>query len=121
MNTNTDTKAPHVIRVEDHEYEGTCSHCGREGLRWIVVMSDGATIGSGCMKKALGIPAPAPASYRWVSNYTMTAEYVNRAGQSYALWQHRNKVQGCISINGNQQVIGGYAAIEKEWHEKWAS
>lgn len=110
---NTDTL--HVIRVEDHEGDGICGHCGREGLRWIVVMSDGSSIGSGCMKRALGIPAPAPKSYSWVSNYDLVDSRETRYDGTYHLHVRKDGRAAVIARNHVAMVQGPADSIRKEW------
>jgi len=44
--TRAATRKLHVVKVEDREGTGTCTACGREGLRWIVTLSDGTQVGT---------------------------------------------------------------------------
>jgi len=43
-----------VTKIEDREGQGICQHCNREGLRWIVILSDGSSVGFDCAKDLTG-------------------------------------------------------------------
>lgn len=102
------TSTPHVVRVQDADGEGTCSSCGREGLRWVVTLSDDSTVGSECAKKALGWTVQ-PARYRWTCGAVPVAPYTER-DVTWVLWE---KLGGTLSSrNGHLMAIGGQRA---EW------
>ena len=92
-----------VAYVTDHEGDGTCYVCGREGLRWIVTLSDGSSAGVECVKKLLGWK-PAVKSYSWVAGCTRTETAVNRHGQTIALWQKGRTFT--VSVDGHPVLSG---------------
>lgn len=103
-----------VEKIEDHEGDGTCGHCGREGLRWIATLSDGSRCGLECAKRVLGFK-PAPTAYKWVSDFTQVAEYreVNSYGDTLAvwvLWQHKRGNATRETRDGFLQSVGGMRA-----------
>jgi hypothetical protein len=106
------TAATTLVKVEDHEGFGACSHCNREGLRWICTLSDGTTCGTECAKKVMGWK-PAIKAYCWTANFTATAEHDDH-GTVYVLWTHKSGNGGAISRNGELNLMGSYA------HDEWA-
>ena len=105
---------PHLIRVEDHEYEGTCGHCGREGLRWIAILSDGSAWGTACTKKALGLAVPTPRNLFWLEDYTPAAEHTE-GGVTFVLWQHKRSSATNETRNGHLTTIGG---VRRTWTQR---
>lgn len=93
----------HIAKVEDHEGFGRCGHCDREGLRWIIRLSDGSGVGTECAKRVLGF-APSPKSYNWVAGCEVVAEHSDK-------WEtatvYRNaKGRTILAVNGHAVVIG---------------
>jgi hypothetical protein len=112
MNTATVT----IARVEDHEGLGVCGHCDRDGLRWIVVLSDGSRFGSGCARKALGIKV-APKDFAWVTNYNVIAEHAEY-GVVWTLYRHKRGERTVMARDGHLTTVGG--ALEEWKREGWA-
>jgi hypothetical protein len=102
-----------VTRYEDHEGDGTCATCGREGLRWIVRLSDGSGVGTECAKAVLG-HKPAPKDYNWIADYIAVASVV-AYGETMVLWQHRTGSQTRETRNGQLSQIGG---ARKQWEKE---
>lgn len=107
---NTTATAVHLSHVENHEGDGTCGACAREGLRWIAVLSDGQRVGMECAKALLGFK-PAPSSFRWVEHFTLVATHTE-GRQTFNLWQARTGEQTRQTMNGNLDQIGG---ARSEW------
>lgn len=110
------TTAPELIRIEDHEGDGTCSACGREGLRWIaIVRDDSRTFGVGveCAKSVLGWK-PAPKSYQWISDFRPIAEH-DDCGAAFVLWQHKTRNVTAATRSGNLHQMGG---ARQEWQRR---
>lgn len=106
-----------LARVEDREGEGTCAACGREGLRWIAILSDGTGVGLECAKRVLGF-RPAPASYNWIADFTAVAEHHDYA-VVYVLWQHKRGNATRETRNGALTQVGG---VRAEWARRgWLS
>lgn len=101
---------PHVVRLEDHEGDGTCTHCQRTGLRWIAVLSDGRTIGTGCARKVLGYPiSTSAAATSWLSQFRPVAERT-AFGHTFVLWEQINGPQTRITDNSSLVQVGGARA-----------
>jgi len=105
----TAQQLPTITRYEDHEGDGRCGLCEREGLRWIAVLSDGSTVGSECAKKATGTKAIAPAKLAWLAHFEVVAEVVD-CGNTHTLWQHRGGVATRETVNGHLSKVGGARA-----------
>lgn len=106
--TNT---ALRIEKIEDREGFGVCSHCGREGLRWIATLSDGSGCGLECAKRVVGFK-PAPTAYRWAEHFEAVAEYRETNGYGdvlgvWVLWQHKSGTATRETLNGNLQTVGG--------------
>lgn len=93
----------HITKVEDHEGMGRCGHCEREGLRWIVVLSDGTSVGTECAKRVLGYTLK-PASYTWMTGYAPIAEYSNKWETAVVYANAAGRTN--LVVNGHLQVIG---------------
>ena len=105
-----------IEKIEDREGDGTCRHCGREGLRWIFILSDGTEIGSGCARKVLGW-APAPKSYTWAAK----VEAVETVG-AHTLYRSRKNGDAVMVIaqGANLVVSGPGAWVRSRWSEVYA-
>jgi hypothetical protein len=100
MNANADTAARvTVMFVEDCEGDGTCLACGREGLRWILVLSDGSRVGSECAKAILG-------SYTWINDYTALGYTVNPQGECVRVWKHKRANAFALTVDGVMRLSG---------------
>jgi hypothetical protein len=108
--TTTKTARLHIVKIEDHEGDGTCTACGREGLRWIVTLSDGTQVGTECTKRVTGAK-PAPKSYTWVGDFRIVAEH-DEYGTSYVLWQHKDGRETRETRDGTLTAVGG---IRQAW------
>lgn len=100
----------HLVKIEDHEGDGRCGACGREGLRWIAVLSDGTQVGTECAKAVLGY-RPTARDYSWVVDYTAVAEHVEY-GVTYIMWQHKRGARTVATRNGVLDTVGG---VRAEW------
>lgn len=109
--STTATQAPTIIRYEDHEGDGRCGHCGREGLRWIAVLSDGATVGTECAKKVTGMKPLAASKLAWLADFELVAEHVD-CGAVMGLWQHKRGAATRETRNGHLVAVGG---VRAEW------
>lgn len=97
-----------IARVEDAEGDGRCGHCDREGLRWVVVLSDGSRYGLNCAKKAFGIKL-LPADYVWSTGFTPCAEH-RHDGRVYVLWSNGRRTN--TTCDGRLIAVGGQ-------HDEW--
>lgn len=114
----TDTK-PTVIRVEDREHEGTCGLCGKEGVRWIVVLDDGSQVGGECAKKILGW-APTAKKFSWVTGMTPTLTADCGIDGTVVLWTSESGRRAALSVNGHPQTFGPTEWIRAQYDKKWA-
>jgi hypothetical protein len=114
MNAN-----PTVVRVEDREYEGTCSMCGKESVRWIVVFDDGSQVGGECAKKILGW-TPTAKKFSWVTGMTPVISGQDDCGQNIVVWKSKSGVRGVISVNGHPMTFGGFDSIMKDYQQRHA-
>lgn len=97
-----------IAKIEDHEGDGRCSACSREGLRWVATLSDGTTVGLECAKKAVGFK-PSPIEYSWIGDYEIVAEHIEY-GQTYVMWQRKGRAQTRETRNGVTVAVGGVRA-----------
>ena len=109
----------HVVKVEDHEGDGTCRECGREGLRWIVTLSDGTQVGTECTKKLLGVRVT-PTKHQWVTAFVAVAEHVETAPngdtQTWVMWAHKNNPAATRETrNGHLVSVGG---VRQDWTKR---
>lgn len=95
-----------VLKVEDFDGTGVCGHCGREGLRWVVTMTDGSQIGASCARKAMGIKV-STARLAWTAKFEVIATH-----GEFALWQHVGGVQTRTTQSGVLMAVGGQ---REEW------
>lgn len=107
----TQTTAIQIVKVEDHEGDGRCSSCNREGLRWVVTLSDGTMVGTECSKKILGIKV-APADHRWTRDFTPADQRTTDGGTIEVLWQHKTRNVTALTRDGHLTTMGG---ARKEW------
>lgn len=94
-----------LVRVEDHEGDGECSHCGRPGLRWVAILSNGSRVGVQCARKLLGIPI-LQRNYEWVGAFEPIATHVEH-DVHHVLWKHKRYTETRETRNGILHVIGG--------------
>lgn len=106
-----------VTRVEDHEGTGVCGHCGREGLRWIAVMSDGALIGTSCAKKLMGFNVTTK-SVTQLKGFIVTQEWRNRFGDLYVLW-HSTERDTYAETLPNGKVRFGQSVLKAWTADGW--
>lgn len=99
----TTTQSLHIVKIEDHEGDGRCSECNREGLRWICTLSDGTTVGTECARKIVGFK-PAPKSYNWAAGFTATAKRAE-GNTTFVLWRNGNRV--AVTRNAILVAVGG--------------
>lgn len=107
-----------VIKVTDYEYEGTCTACGKESVRWIVSLSDGSHVGGECAKKILGW-APTAKGFSWVTGMTAIVEEIIE-GQSIVVWADESNTSGVISVNGQPQQSGSMEWVRSEYASRYA-
>lgn len=93
-----------VWKVEDHEGNGECRECGKTGLRWVTVLSDGSRVGGECAKRILGW-APTARKFGWVTGKTAIAERTE-FGARFVLWTNSAATVGVISRNGVDVTSG---------------
>lgn len=111
---STATATVEVVEVQDHEGFGVCGHCGREGLRWIVVLSDGTSLGSGCMKKVLGWNV-APKKIQWAAGYEKSLDLA----ENLALYTHKARPEfGVIARGPFLQASGPTEWLRRQY--AWA-
>lgn len=103
------TKAPTLVKIEDHEGDGTCGACGREGLRWVATLSDDSTVGMECAKAVMGFK-PAPKDYKWTADYRPVAKHVTGYGAAVVLWEHKIGGPSRLTVDGRLTVVGGAQA-----------
>lgn len=94
-----------LVQIDDVEGEGECSHCGRPGLRWIAVLSDGSRVGVQCARKLLGIPI-AKRNFEWVAAFDVVATHVEH-GVHHVLWRHKTYTETRETRNGILHQVGG--------------
>lgn len=97
---------PRILKVQDHEGDGRCQACGREGLRWIATLTDGTTVGLECAKKATGLTPPTANQVAWTAHFTPIAQH-NDGADAFALWQHVTGQQTRETRNGHLTAVGG--------------
>jgi hypothetical protein len=107
------TTRPTITRYEDHEGDGTCGACGREGLRWIARLSDGSGIGTECAKAVLGYTV-ARKDYAWTTDFAPVATVVEY-GETLVLWQSKSGSQTRETRDGRLVKVGG---ARKEWQQE---
>ncbi|MGP5043583.1 hypothetical protein ACTXJR_06065 [Glutamicibacter ardleyensis] len=101
--TTTITPAK-VLYVENTEGDGSCGHCGREGLKYVAHLKDGGAVGLSCARKLMGVTIT-PKEIAWTAGYEVIATYVD-LGNFHALWKDsagrtRSTKNGyCYSIGG---------------------
>lgn len=96
------------------EGDGRCGHCEREGLRWVVFLSDGKVWGSSCAKKALGINVGPLKAHAWTASFSPVATRVD-CGDVHVLWAHPTAAQTRETVNGHLQLVGG---ARQEWEKR---
>lgn len=108
----TSTTARVTIReiqdTSDHDEPGTCGECGRQGLRWVAILSTGAAVGLECAKPILGYK-PQPKSYNWLADFTAVARY-QEGDALHILYQHRTGTATRSTTNGSTTLVGGARA-----------
>lgn len=111
---------PTVVKIQDREGDGECGACGRTGLRWVVTLSDGSTVGTECTKRILGI-AVAPANYAWTRDYEPVAEKVIDYGTvNLVLWRSKaTGVAGRTTHNGVLYFVGAFDQAQQRFEEAW--
>ena len=103
-----------VDHVEDHEGHGECQRCGRAGLRWIVVLSDGSRAGLECTTTILGGGAITSTSIGWVAQFDLIARHEEN-GEIWTLYQRKNSGQTADARNGRLHTMGG---ARQQWHAR---
>jgi hypothetical protein len=101
----TTTQTITVLKIEDHGGEGICTACGKEGLRWVSILSDGSRVGGECAKKIMGWK-PTAKSHAWVTGLHIIAEGDMSPVQYAVLWSDETGRRGAVSINGVANVSG---------------
>ena len=104
--TNNAAAKVTVKWVENCEGDGTCLACGREGLTWVVVLSDGSRVGVECAKPILGFK-PAPKSYVWSRDFTGRGFTVNGGGQTVRVWERNDGRAFALTVDGVLVSSGG--------------
>lgn len=107
MTTTTSAKV-HPVKIEDFEGDGICVECGREGLRWIVTLSDDSRVGIECSAKVCG-QRPTRKAYVWTADFVPVAEY-REVGSTYVLWQHKRGTETRTTRDAHLIRIGGQRA-----------
>lgn len=102
-----------IAKVEDHEGFGRCQECDREGLRWVITLSDGRQVGSECAKQALGFRIR-PSEHSWVTGFDAVAEHVEY-GETRVLWQSKTGAQSRETRSGLLVRVGG---ARREWESQ---
>lgn len=115
----TATVTPTICWIEqDPNDEGTCTSCGRTGLRWVVTLSNGIAVGLECAKRICGF-RPAPTTYNWIVDFERVAEHVEDYEDgdidSWVLWQAKNGRETRETRNGRLMQVGG---CRKAWTKK---
>jgi hypothetical protein len=109
---NTTTKV-NIEVIRDHEGDGRCGVCGREGLRWVAYLSDGRQVGMECAKPIIGF-RPTPKSYQWVADFEEIASY-SECGSTCTLYRHKRRAQTAWARDGFLVAVGGAEQDWKEW------
>lgn len=94
----------HITKVEDHEGHGRCGQCGREGLRWIAILSDGTSCGTECAQRVLGRTLN-PKSLTWIAGTTVIAEHTTKWDTAIVYQAPGGRT--LLAINGYLQTNGG--------------
>ncbi|URM87337.1 hypothetical protein SEA_BANQUO_6 [Gordonia phage Banquo] len=103
-----------VTKYEDAEGDGRCQQCGREGLRWLAVLSDGSRCGVECAKAVVGFK-PAPKAYRWIAGCEVVAEWCE-CGATFVLY--RDGAVGRLAMNGSLMTVAGFDAVRRQAVER---
>jgi hypothetical protein len=107
MNPNRAT----LVRVDDREGQGSCGACGREGLRWVAILSDGSAVGLECARAVIGY-RPARRDYSWMADYRPVAEHRD-CGDVLVLWERDGRTRE--TANGHLTAAGG---VRREWERR---
>jgi hypothetical protein len=94
-----------VSHLIDAEGSGTCQECQRDGLRWIVVLTDGAHLGMECTKRVLGYAVPRKA-VQPLAGLTVTETAV-RHGETWTLYADDRRY---VATRGTVAMCSGPAA-----------
>ncbi len=106
-----------IEKIEDHEGNGHCQECHREGLRWICTLSDGSKVGTECAKKVLGWK-PQPKHYNWIGDFEIVAEH-NERGTHFVMWQRKGGIETRETRDGGLVAVGG---VRQDWTRRgWAA
>ena len=105
--------------IQDCEYDGTCTMCGKEGVRWIVVMSDGSRVGGECAKKLLGWK-PTAKNFSWVTGMKPAFNVFVLGYGNVVVWKSKNQVTGAISVNGHPMMFGSIEFIAAQYNKIYA-
>lgn len=111
------TTTPRISHYTDAEHEGTCSHCGRTGIRWMVHFTDGSAVGANCARRHLGLKIPAR-SYTWTTGLQIIATMTD-GHYTITMWANSDGKARGIAIDGNLQMTGGDLAVRREWAERY--
>lgn len=105
-----------IVMILDHEYEGRCDECKREGLRWVARMSDGSGVGLECAKKILGY-RPSPDRFKWTEFFTPVFEYRESETSIWVLWEHKKhgRSRTRSTKNGYMMADGGARKDFQDW------
>lgn len=104
-----------VVRIEDHDGTGYCGHCGRDGIRWAVVLSDGTVVGAECAKRRLGIPVPRVSEWAWVAKYDLVAAHTDERGRQSFMYQRKGGQGTREVVDGHLVQVGG---VRQDWERR---
>ena len=92
-----------VVKVLDREHEGVCQECDKQNLRWILVLSDGSTVGIECAKKLTGAAFTAK-KVEWVAGAVEVASGMD-CGATVVLYRRGDGA--VIAVDGRPMMTGG--------------
>lgn len=112
MNSNAKVR---VEFIHDREGDGFCGACQREGLRWVVQLSDGSMVGLECAKAVLGF-RPAPKAYKWVEDFRLVGT-VSNPYETLGWWERKDGKAGAVTVNGVLKVTGPVEWAKNEFRK----
>lgn len=99
-----------VHKIEDYAGEGRCSACRRNGLRWVVTLSDGSQVGTECTVALIGRKVSLAGLREWVPMFRIVAEHTDTDGAHHVMWQRINGSRTCETVDATLVSVGGVRA-----------
>jgi len=105
-----------ITKIEDREGQGICQHCSREGLRWIVILSDGSSVGLDCAKELTGCR-----SNGWNLQWTKAAIEMAHGTDGFQFFTlYFNGREGFLVVDGRLSSMGDLKGCMDEFNRRIA-